>query len=103
MPLHEIALSVRRGQVSAEALVAESLGRIERLDPGLGAFAFAWIDDWIGPKRTVLICIASLCLVSAAILSLTVYVILEIEYPRRGLIRVDAADQVFLEHRKSMQ
>ena len=30
--LHEIVVSVREGRVSAEALVAESLGRIERLD-----------------------------------------------------------------------
>src|SRR5690606_32926235 len=22
---------------------------------GLGAFLFAWVDDWIGPKRTILI------------------------------------------------
>ena len=37
MPLHEIAASVRQGQVSAEALVAESLGRIERLDGPINA------------------------------------------------------------------
>lgn len=39
----------------------------------------------------------------AAILSLTVYVIVDLEFPRLGLIRVDAADQVFIELRKSMQ
>ncbi len=39
----------------------------------------------------------------AAILSLTVYVIVDIEFPRLGLIRVDAADQVLIELRKSMQ
>ena len=37
MPLHEIAASVREGQVSAESLVAESLGRIERLDGPINA------------------------------------------------------------------
>jgi Asp-tRNA(Asn)/Glu-tRNA(Gln) amidotransferase A subunit family amidase len=37
MPLHEIAASVRQGQVSAESLVAESLGRIERLDGPINA------------------------------------------------------------------
>jgi len=37
MPLHEIAASVRLGQVSAESLVAESLGRIERLDGPINA------------------------------------------------------------------
>jgi Asp-tRNA(Asn)/Glu-tRNA(Gln) amidotransferase A subunit family amidase len=54
MPLPEIAASVREGRVSAEALVAESLGRIERLDPpinavvltrGDGAFADAAVID----------------------------------------------------------
>lgn len=41
--------------------------------------------------------------VFAAILSLTVYVIVDLEFPRLGLIRVDAADQVLIELRKSMQ
>jgi hypothetical protein len=39
----------------------------------------------------------------ATILSLTVYVIVDVEYPRLGLIRVDAADQVLLDLRQSMQ
>jgi hypothetical protein len=39
----------------------------------------------------------------AAILSLSVYVIIDVEYPRLGLIRVDAADQVLLDLRQSMQ
>lgn len=38
----------------------------------------------------------------AAITSLAIYVILDLEYPRRGLIRVDAADQVLVELRASM-
>jgi Asp-tRNA(Asn)/Glu-tRNA(Gln) amidotransferase A subunit family amidase len=37
MPLHELAMSVRSRAVSAEALVAESLGRIERLDGPINA------------------------------------------------------------------
>lgn len=37
MPLHEIVASVRQGHVPAEALVAESLGRIERLDGPINA------------------------------------------------------------------
>jgi len=41
--------------------------------------------------------------VFAAFLALTVYVILDIEFPRLGLIRVDAADQVLRDLRKSMQ
>jgi hypothetical protein len=39
----------------------------------------------------------------AAILSLTVYVIVDLEYPRLGLIRIDAADQALLDLRNSMQ
>lgn len=39
----------------------------------------------------------------AAIMTLTVYVILDIEYPRVGLIRVDAVDQVLVELRKGME
>jgi len=27
---------------------------------GFGAFAFAWVDDWIGPKRTILIALLGL-------------------------------------------
>ena len=42
-------------------------------------------------------------LVFAAILSLTVYVIVDLEFPRLGLIRVDAADQILHELRQSMQ
>ncbi len=29
---------------------------------GLGALAFAWVDDWIGPKRTILIALLGLTL-----------------------------------------
>jgi len=39
----------------------------------------------------------------AAILSLTVYVIADLEFPRLGLIRVDTADQPLVELRQSMQ
>ena len=39
----------------------------------------------------------------AAIMSLALYVILDLEFPRLGLIRVDAADQVLVDLRKSMQ
>ena len=38
----------------------------------------------------------------AAVIALTVYVILDLEYPRRGLIRVDAMDQTLIELRQSM-
>jgi hypothetical protein len=42
-------------------------------------------------------------LIFAAMLSLTVYVIIDIEFPRLGLIRIDAADQVLIDLRQSMQ
>ncbi|MGH6946799.1 MAG: MFS transporter [Kiloniellales bacterium] len=35
---------------------------------GLGAFGFAWIDDWIGPKPTILIALAALAALGLAIL-----------------------------------
>src|SRR5688572_24887862 len=40
--------------------------------------------------------------VFAAVMALAVYVIVDIEYPRLGWIRVDAADRVLLELRESM-
>lgn len=42
-------------------------------------------------------------IVFAAILSTTVYVIVDIEYPRLGFIRIDNADRVLAELGKSMQ
>ena len=39
----------------------------------------------------------------AAIMAVTVYVILDLEYPRLGLIRVDASDQVLVELRETMR
>ena len=35
---------------------------------GIGAAAFGWVDDWIGPKKTVLIAIAGLCVLGSALL-----------------------------------
>jgi hypothetical protein len=37
-----------------------------------------------------------------AIMSLTIFVILDLKFPRMGLIRVDAADKALVELRKSM-
>ena len=42
-------------------------------------------------------------LVFAVIMALTVYVIFDLEYPRLGLIRVDAVDQVLVDLRDSMK
>lgn len=39
----------------------------------------------------------------AGVIAVSVYVILDIEYPRLGLIRVDGADPVLIELRQSMQ
>ncbi len=41
-------------------------------------------------------------LVYAFITASTLYVILDMEYPRVGLIRVDSADQVLIDVRSSM-
>jgi hypothetical protein len=38
----------------------------------------------------------------ALVMSVTLYVILDLEYPRLGLIRVDAADQFLRDVRASM-
>jgi len=39
----------------------------------------------------------------AGIVALTVYVILDVEYPRQGWVRLDAIDQVLLQVRAGMQ
>lgn len=39
----------------------------------------------------------------AVIVSITVFVILDLEYPRQGLIRIDTADRVLIELRQSMK
>ncbi len=43
-------------------------GILLNIAAGLGAVGFAWIDDWIGPKRTVIIALVGLMAFSAAIL-----------------------------------
>ena len=35
---------------------------------GIGAFAFGWVDDWIGPKRTILIAVTALTVLGAILL-----------------------------------
>lgn len=34
---------------------------------GLGAIAFGWVDDWIGPKKTILIALAGLTVLGVAL------------------------------------
>ena len=43
-------------------------GVLLNLTAGGGAFLFAWVDDWIGPKKTILISIGALTALSTAIL-----------------------------------
>jgi UMF1 family MFS transporter len=38
---------------------------------GLGAFAFGWLDDRIGPKATILIALVSMAIIGAALVVLT--------------------------------
>lgn len=43
-------------------------GIVLNVTAGLGAVAFAWIDDWIGSKKTILIALVSLIVFSGALL-----------------------------------
>ncbi len=43
-------------------------GIVMNVTAGLGAAAFAWIDDWIGAKRTILIALVGLTVVGAALI-----------------------------------
>lgn len=56
------------GMSTAEVL---QFAVIINVTSGLGAAAFAWIDDWIGPKRTILISLAGLIVTGAAVLAVT--------------------------------
>ena len=38
---------------------------------GIGAFAMGWVDDWIGPKKTILVSLIGLILFGATIVSVT--------------------------------
>ena len=58
----------------------------------------AGIDAAPSPKRSLVRVIGF-----ALILSITVFVILDLDYPRVGLIRIDAFDQGLVELRNSMQ
>ncbi|WGF89908.1 MFS transporter [Marinivivus vitaminiproducens] len=35
-------------------------GIVLNVTAGIGAFAFAWVDDWFGPKKTIIIALVSL-------------------------------------------
>jgi hypothetical protein len=42
-------------------------------------------------------------IVFATMMSVTLYLVLDLEFPRRGLIRIDSADQILVELRESMK
>ncbi len=64
---------------------------------GLGCAVLAGYSMAAGTRRKWTHMIAF-----AAVMALTVYVILDLEFPRLGLIRVDASDQVLVDVRASM-
>jgi UMF1 family MFS transporter len=43
-------------------------GILLNVSGGLGAFLFAWVDDWIGAKATILVSVAVLTLLGSAVL-----------------------------------
>jgi hypothetical protein len=42
-------------------------------------------------------------IVFATMMAVTLYIVLDLEFPRRGLIRIDSADLILMELRASMQ
>ena len=60
-----IYAAARFGMDTQEVLIFAILLNIAS---GLGAAGFGWIDDWIGPRRTILIAVAALFIASALIL-----------------------------------
>lgn len=57
------------GQFGMEVEEVIWFGIALNLTAGLGAAAFAWIDDWIGAKRVIVIALAGLIVVGLAILA----------------------------------
>jgi UMF1 family MFS transporter len=56
------------GQFGMDTKQVLLLGILLNLTGGVGAVAFAFVDDWIGPKPTVVIALAALCVIAVAIL-----------------------------------
>ncbi len=48
-----------------------AFGILLNVTAGLGTLAFAWVDDWLGSRRTLLISLAGLIAASAAAISVT--------------------------------
>ncbi len=49
-----------------EELIVFGIGM--NVTAGIGAFLFAWIDDWLGPKKVIIIAITGLSILGTAIL-----------------------------------
>ena len=60
-----------RGTFGMDLAEVIRLGIGMNVTAGIGAFAFAWVDDWMGPKRTILISLAGLVGLGAAVISVT--------------------------------
>ncbi len=45
-----------------------AFGILLNVTAGIGAFGFGWVDDWLGPKRTVMLALGGLMLCSLGIL-----------------------------------
>jgi UMF1 family MFS transporter len=56
------------GQFGMDTKSVLLLGILLNLTGGIGAVIFAFVDDWIGPKPTILISLAALCGLATAIL-----------------------------------
>ena len=83
----------RAAYVHTPPMLTAYLLSIALLTGALAGHAVSW-----GKRRPL-----SYCLVFALILSATVYVIIDIDYPRFGLIRVDSADQAIFDARAAMR
>ena len=56
------------GQFGMDTKSVLLLGILLNLTGGIGAVAFAFVDDWIGPKPTVLLSLGALCVLATVIL-----------------------------------
>ena len=59
------------GTFGMEQAETEKFRRSAERLAGIGAFAMAWVDDWIGPKRTILISLIGLIAFGAVIVTVT--------------------------------
>ncbi len=55
------------------------------LTAGIGAFAFGWVDDWIGAKRTILISVTALTILGAILLVVETKTLFWVFAPPLGL------------------